>query len=92
MAGAPWCRHCRCRLRRPAAVVGIVLAIRLMRGRGRVGPAVYFGGIAGGSGVVLVLDVVGETGPEPWALPLLVNAVACVVVTVLAVRSHSGSA
>ena len=74
-----------------AAVVGIVLAIRLMRQRGRVGPGVYFGVIAGASGVVLVLDVLGETGPEPWALPLLLNAVACVVVTVLAIRSSAES-
>lgn len=50
-----------------AAVVGIVLGIRLMRERGAVGPAVYFGLIAGASAVVLVLDVFGETGPEPWA-------------------------
>ncbi|HEV2760614.1 MAG TPA: hypothetical protein VGV86_13700 [Acidimicrobiales bacterium] len=68
-----------------------MLAIRLMHQRGRVGPGVYFGVIGGASGVALVLDVLGETGPEPWALALLLNAIACVVVTVLAIRSRAGS-
>ena len=70
-----------------AAVVGVVLGIRLMRDRGGVGPAVYFGLVAGASGVVLALDVFGETGPEPWALGVLLNVAACSVVTVLAIRS-----
>src|SRR5688572_9268480 len=51
-----------------AAVVGSVLGIRLMRGQSTVGPAVYFRLIAAASAVVTLLDLFGETGPEPWVL------------------------
>lgn len=72
-----------------AGILGIVLGARMLKGRGRVAPAVVFTIFALISGLFLVASIADETGADPGGIVVFgANTAACAAIAVCALGSH----